>query len=82
MYYWFHKIPVVVSRFGGAAQNERKCNLCKTNFIRGEFHYIFQPKALENERSTYINKKFLGCPNTLVMEIRFNSEDHTILSKL
>ena len=56
--------------------------LCNTNSIWDEFHYIFQCKALDKERSTYINMKFLGCSNVLVMERLFNSEDHMTLSKL
>ena len=79
-----YKLPIVAGRlrFSGVARNERLCNLCNTNSIGDEFHYIFQCKTLEKERSMYIDAKFLGCPNTLVMKRLFNSEDHTTLSKL
>ena len=77
-----NKLPIVVGRFNGTARTERYCELCCTNSIGDEFHYIFQCKTFEKDRSIYINAKFSKHPNTLAMEKLFSSKDHLTLSNL
>ena len=66
-----------------ARQEQRDTVICAalTLFTIGdEFHYIFQCRAFEKDRSIYINAKFTKNPNVLAMEKLFSSKDHLTLS--
>ena len=36
------KIPVVAGRYNAVPRDERLCQLCNTNSIGDEFHYLFE----------------------------------------
>ena len=49
-----HKLPIEKGRFYGIAIDDRVCELCNTNKLGDEYHYIFNVAFLRlKERNLY-----------------------------
>ena len=51
-----HKLPVEKGRWDRTAHQDRKCNLCLTNDVGDEFHYLLTCPFFENERKEHLNR--------------------------
>ena len=73
-----HKLPIVKGRFYNTNREERICNLCASNSIGDEFHYLFECCYFSEERSKYLKKYFIKHPNTYKMFELFNNKKYLI----
>ena len=60
-----HKFPVEVGRWNGIDLSERKCNLCLSNNIGDELHYLLECTFFDVERRTHIGKYYHQRPNVI-----------------
>ena len=78
------KIPVVT--LGYAHENveyeNRKCQLCDTNELGDEYHYILKCPTFQAQRNRYLTEFYTGNPNRNKLSQLFRSSNTTILSKL
>ena len=58
-------LPIEKGRWDNIERNERCCNLCDTNLIGDEFHYLFECEILKDIRQIYLPKYYLKHYNTL-----------------
>ncbi|MEW8546520.1 MAG: reverse transcriptase family protein [Candidatus Thiodiazotropha sp.] len=59
-----NRLPIEKGRWDNIDRNERYCNLCNTNLIGDEFHYIFECEFFNNVRKMYLPKYYLKHYNT------------------
>lgn len=60
-----NRLPIEKGRWDNIERNERYCNLCNTNLIDDEFHYLFECEILKDIRQIYLPKYYLKHYNTL-----------------
>ena len=77
-----HKLPIITGRYNKVEKNERVCPLCNTKAIGDEPHYLFTCPAFMQERSMYIDARYLEPPNAQDIEGLFTCENNTTLSNL
>ena len=77
-----HRLPIVSGRYAGIDRSMRTCNICNTNKLGDEFHYLFECPAFSEARAKYIDNIFTCRPNTLKMKKLFNSNKMSTLIKL
>ena len=68
-----NRLPIVTGRYTSVERHNRICNLCKSQLIGDEFHYLFVCPAFSTERKLYLNHYFTKRPNTFKMEQLFNT---------
>ena len=53
-----HNLPVEVMRYGDVDRAQRKCNICKTNEVGDEWHYLNKctNTAIDDTREQFIQK--------------------------
>ena len=71
------KIPSVVGRYEGIAFNERTCHMCNGNKLGDEYHYLFECKTFQSQRTKYIKPFFWRRPSTVKFEQLMNSKSRT-----
>ena len=54
-----HRLPVECGRFLNIDRSERLCELCNSNEIGDEFHYIFNCEFFNNERLKFLPAEIL-----------------------
>ena len=69
-----NRLPANKFRFSKNT-NEKLCNLCNSEDLGDEFHYLFICKKFESERNLYIPKFYCAQPNTLKMKNLFESKN-------
>ena len=78
------KIPVVT--LGYAHQNveyeNRKCQICDTNEVGDEYHYILKCPIFQLQRSRYLNEFYTRNPNREKLYLLFQNNNDIVLSKL
>ena len=62
-----HKLPVEKGRFFNIDRNQRICQLCNSNLLGDEFHYVFECSKFHTERKRYLPRQYLR-PNTFNFE--------------
>ena len=77
-----HHLPIEKGRWEGTDRANRFCPLCTGNTMGDEFHYLFECKALMNERKKYLDKNFFCHPNVFKTSQLFNSKNKITLEKL
>ena len=77
-----HKLPITTGRYNKVEKIERVCPLCNTKAIGDEHHYLFICPAFTQERSKYINARYLEPPGAQDIEGLFTCENPTSLSNL
>ena len=58
-----HKLPIEVGRWDGTVLFDRKCNLCSSNDIGDEFHFICKCSHFPEARSTYVKSYYTNRPS-------------------
>jgi hypothetical protein len=77
-----HKLPVITGRFSGLERPMRKCNLCHSNEVGDEFHYVFKCSYFNSERSNLISKEFLTVPDAIKLRKLFQTNNTNQLLQL
>ena len=75
-------LPVETGRWIGLERNLRKCNLCNTDDIGDEFHYMFKCPFFSSERRKYLG--FSNNTNAIVLDFQniMSEQDTSQLTKL
>lgn len=77
-----HKLPIERGRFWGIMRDDRLCDLCSSNQLGDEFHYIFDCSFFSSERKKFLPSHYLKRPNIEKFNALFNSEDYAVLCRL
>lgn len=77
-----HNLPIVIGRYENICASARKCNLCLSNDVGDEFHYLFSCSYFKKDRSKYLKPYFYARPNTLKVSELFNSSNLETLRNL
>ena len=49
-----HRLPVETGRLDDIPLNERKCEICTTDAIGDEYHYLFTCDFFKSDRKLYL----------------------------
>ena len=77
-----HKLPIEKGRFMNIERNARFCQLCNSDYLGDEFHYLFICTHFTTERKKYLNQYYFRNPNSIKFSQLMNSEDRNTLLKL
>ena len=77
-----HRLPIASGRYAGIERTQRICNICNTDQLGDEFHYLFECPAFHEDRAIYIDNCFTSRPNTFKMKKLFNSSKTSTLIRL
>lgn len=77
-----HRFPSETLRWQGIDVNERKCNLCETNDVGDEMHYLLICPCFNTERSKYIKQYYYKRPNTIKLNQLLNTKNVRQLKQL
>ena len=58
-----HKLPVEKARYINLPREQRSCNLCNSDSIDDEFHFLLECPMLTDMRVKYIPKYYRTRPN-------------------
>ena len=78
-----HKLlPIEYGRFWSSDRDDRVCELCLSDKLGDEFHYLFQCSYFVDQQKAYISKDLLKRPNVVSFEKLMNTKDLQALFKL
>ncbi len=77
-----HNLPIESGRWRNIDRNDRKCNLCNSNEIGDEFHYLFVCSAFREDRQLFLKTYFRTRPNILKMRDLMQIKNISELNKL
>ena len=79
-----HKLPIHSQRFAGIQRSERVCELCNSEEIGDEFHYLFncQDATIARERKKLLNAYFLKGANAIKYHSLMNVKSYAKQRKL
>ena len=77
-----HKMPIEVGRWNNIDIDDRKCNLCTTNSIGDEFHYLLECPYFKHDRRRLIPAFYFERPNMLKFRNLLCTRDVTCLVNL
>ena len=60
-----HKFPVETGRWNNIEHGDRKCNLCTTNDVGDNFHYLMVCPYFNDDRRRFLPKIYFTRPNIL-----------------
>ena len=63
-----HKLPIERGRWINVNREDRKCELCDSNDLGDEFHYLLKCKFFDESRKDYIDKKYFKNANILKLK--------------
>ena len=69
-----HRLPIERGRWQNIPRENRKCNLCQSQDIGDEYHYLLTCTSLREERKLYIKPKLYKRPNTMKFRELMNSQ--------
>ena len=77
-----HKLPIITGRYNKVEKSEQVdlCSLCNTKAIGDETHYLFTCPAFTQERSMYIEARFLEPPAAQDIEVKTSQAYQICLS--
>lgn len=68
-----HKLPIVTGRYNGILIEKRICDLCDSEEIADEYHYLLKCPYFHAERIKFIDSNYINHPNILSMKKIMNS---------
>ena len=77
-----HKMPIEIGRWNNIDIDDRKCNLCASNSIGDEFHYLLQCSYFKRDRLRLIPASYWERPNVLKYKSLLCTSDETCLVNL
>ena len=80
----YHGLPVETGRWpwDGTPLNEKICNICTTNDIGDEFHYLLTCHCFKSDRKLRLKPYFYVKPNTGKYRWLFTSTNEETPNKL
>ena len=78
------KLPIETGRWVHIPRSERKCNLCDSNDIGDEFHYLFKCKdpGISRTRQNCLSRIFCNNPNAYKFSCLFNHTNINVVSNV
>ena len=79
-----HNLPIESERWRNAyiPRENRKCNLCDSNDLGDEFHYLFKCSSLSLERTQLIKPYYRNRPNVIKFNQLMSSKHVPTLNNL
>jgi hypothetical protein len=77
-----HKLAVEKGRYRNIPRHERTCNMCNSNAMGDEFHFLLECRALHRIRMKYIPRSLHLPSNTMTFKSIMNDGHHGSLVKL
>ena len=71
-----HYMPIVAGRYSNIPIDERICQICQTNEIGDEFHYLFNCTFFSSQRPRQLKEYYYTQPNMYKMTQLFNDVNH------
>ena len=68
-----HKMPIVNGRYSNIPVDERICNICPTNEVGDEFHYLFKCSYFYEDRKKYVKNYYYRHSNMYKLTELFNN---------
>ena len=78
------KLPIETGRWDHIPRSERKCNLCDSDDIGDEFHYLFKCKdpGISRTRQNCLSRIFCNNPNAYKFSCLFNHTNINVVSNV
>ena len=76
------KLPIERGRYNNIPREQRYCELCNSNIIGDEFHFILECTVLNELRFKFLPKHCHNYPNIIKFPSLLNSKSIIILKKL
>ena len=70
-----NNLPIETGRFLNIDRSERFCNLCNTNELGDEFHYLFKCTFFNTTRHKYLPRNMCSNPDVLKFNDLMNTSD-------
>ena len=77
-----HKLPVEHGRFWGVERDDRICELCLSNRLGDEYHYLLECSYFVDQQKLYLPKDLLRRPSAVGFGEIMNTKDLPTLFKL
>lgn len=77
-----HKLPIEKGRYNNLPREDRKCNLCNSEKIGDEFHFLLECPLLNEIRTKYISKYYFTKPNLFKYSQLLSSQNTSKVLKL
>ena len=77
-----HRLPVEVGRWQRIEYDQRICNLCNSNNIGDEYHFLLECESLQAIRSKYIPQYYWKYPNNYKFLSIIKTSSRKLLSSL
>ena len=77
-----HKLPVEHGRFWGVDRDDRICELCFSNMLGDEYHYLLECSYCVDQQKAYLPKDLVRRPSVIGFEEIMNTKGLPTLFKL
>ena len=77
-----HRLPIETGRWEGIPYTERKCNLCESNDIGDEFHFLLICPTFATERKSLLKPYYFRRPNIIKYKELLNTRNKKVLLNL
>ena len=77
-----HKLAIETGRYNNTPRRDRRCNLCNSDTLGDEYHFLFECRILQNVRKKFLKQQYQQSPNTLKFEQLMQSTDYNELVNL
>ena len=77
-----HKLPVEHGRFCVVDRDDTICELCFSNRLGDEYHYLLECSYFVDQQKAYLPKDLVRCPNAIGFGEIMNTKDLPTLFKL
>ena len=77
-----HYLPIEKGRWLNISRENRTCDLCETDGLGDEFHYLLECPALNSKRNSLLPLNITRRPNILKFKTIMNSQRQSILRKV
>ena len=74
-----HRLPIETGRWTNIDRNERYCQLCNSNKIGDEYHYILECQTCMHERKKFLGDYYCTRVNTVKFKMLFQSKNCPLL---
>ena len=74
-----HRLPIECGRFYSIDRSERICDLCNSNVLGDEIHYIYDCSCFNAERLKFLPADICKVKNTMSFSNLMNSKDKFVL---
>ena len=77
-----HRLPIVTGRYNNVNRIHRICELCNTDDLGDEYHYLLKCNHFKSKREELLDVNYLENAHTLKMKQLMNSQNTSELIRL